>query len=283
LTTPRGRSEGGSVRGRRVIEPIAFAPQRALPFEVLTLRSLHARRPRDLTRPERPDFHIVFLATHGRGSHVVDFVRHPLRRGQLLTVAAGRVQQFASPSSFDALMLVVRPDAVKWRPELDGRVVTPTPQRLRLVTTLFEQLGAELGPDGGGSAELAARLVEAIGVACASAASSERTPRDLVGRFRRELEKHHRRSHEVAAYAAILRCTTRTLTRHCVTATGRTAKQIIDERVALEARRSLAHEDVTVVTLARTLGFASSTQFVKFFRRVTGETPTAFRARFVPR
>lgn len=271
------------MRAPRVIEPIAFAPQRALPIEVLTLRSLHARRPRDLTRPERPDFHIVFLATRGRGAHVVDFVRHPLRRGQLLTVAAGRVQEFAPASSFDALMLVVRPDAVRWRPELDGRVITPTPQRLRLVTALFEQLGAELGADGGGSAELAARLVEAIGLACATTTSAENERGDLVARFRRELEKHHRRSHEVAAYAAILRCTTRTLTRHAVASTGRTAKQIIDERVALEARRSLAHEDITVAALARSLGFASATQFVKFFRRVTGQTPTAFRSRFAPR
>ncbi|MFO0715141.1 MAG: helix-turn-helix domain-containing protein [Sandaracinus sp.] len=267
-------------RARRRIEAIAYAAHRPLPVEVLTLEALHARRPRDLSRPERPEFHLVLLATRGESFHVVDFVRHPIRRGQLLTVAAGCVQQFAPASSFDALMLVCKPDAVRWRPEPDTSVLTPSPQRLALLTSLFEGLERELAPEGGHAASVATRLADAIGAACAVTDAAPSEARDLVRRFRAALDKHVGETHEVAAYAAILRVHARTLTRHCLATTGLSAKQMIDERVSLEARRSLAHEDVPVAELAGALGFGSATQFVKFFRRLTGQTPSAFLARF---
>lgn len=102
---------------------------------------------------------------------------------------------------------------------------------------------------------------------------------EIFERFRAAVEREFRRAHEVAAYAAILRCSPRTLTRHCLDAVGRSAKRVIEDRVLLEARRSLAHEPITVAALAAQLGFSEATQLVKFFRRVSGETPGAFRER----
>ncbi len=121
--------------------------------------------------------------------------------------------------------------------------------------------------------------METIGAALLAGAPPPTEAQRLVERFRAELERHHRRAHEVSAYAAILRCTTRTLSRHCRQFAGQTPKQLIDQRLVLEARRSLAHEDRSAAALAGDLGFGSPTQFVKFFRRATGETPGAFRRR----
>ena len=73
----------------------------------------------------------------------------------------------------------------------------------------------------------------------------------------------------------------RTLTRHCMEWTGKPAKQLIDERVALEARRPPSRTgEGRLAELARQLGFADATQFGKFFRRLTGETPARFRRRY---
>jgi AraC-like DNA-binding protein len=69
----------------------------------------------------------------------------------------------------------------------------------------------------------------------------------------------------------------RTLTRACQAATGQPVKHVIDERVALEARRLLAHTDEPVAAIARRLGFSEPTNFGKFFTRHTGTTPGEFR------
>jgi AraC-like DNA-binding protein len=63
---------------------------------------------------------------------------------------------------------------------------------------------------------------------------------------------------------------------------GRSAKRVIDERVLLEARRRLAYGGESVTQLSEALGFPEATQFIKFFKRLSGETPAAFRSRVAP-
>ncbi len=246
---------------------------------MLTLRSLHARRPRDLTLPERQAFHILAVVTRGEGAHELDFVEHRLRRGQVMVVTAGQVQRFAPPSSFDARLLLFRPEVVAWTPRRGQPVVTLGRQRLAMVLMLLDALEAELAATGGRSVGVAARLVDAIWAAVDGDRPPGTDAARLVGRFLDELERLFPRSHEVATYAALLRVSTRTLARHCVAMTGRGPKHLIDERLSLEARRLLVHGDVPVQELSARLGFETPSHFSRFFKRVTAQSPIAFRDR----
>lgn len=95
--------------------------------------------------------------------------------------------------------------------------------------------------------------------------------------FRDELERSFDASRSVADYAARLGYSPRTLTRACQAATGRSAKQLADARVALQAQRLLAHTTLPVAAIARTLGFSEATNFGKFFIREAGCAPGDFR------
>jgi AraC-like DNA-binding protein len=97
-------------------------------------------------------------------------------------------------------------------------------------------------------------------------------------RFRRSLESGHPHSRRVEDYADQLGCSVRTLTRASLAVTGRTAKQVVDDRVALEARRLLACTTLSVAEIGRRLGFPEPTNFGRFFHREAGESPGAFRA-----
>jgi AraC-like DNA-binding protein len=70
----------------------------------------------------------------------------------------------------------------------------------------------------------------------------------------------------------------RTLTRACLAVTGRTAKQVVDDRVALEAQRLLACTELPVAEIGRRLGFGEPTNFGRFFHREAGLSPGAFRS-----
>ncbi len=61
-------------------------------------------------------------------------------------------------------------------------------------------------------------------------------------------------------------------------ATGRTAKEFVDDRVILEAKRLLAHDGTTVAECARRTGFDDPANFSKFFRSRCGLPPGAFTA-----
>ncbi|GAA2697348.1 helix-turn-helix domain-containing protein [Actinoplanes palleronii] len=58
---------------------------------------------------------------------------------------------------------------------------------------------------------------------------------------------------------------------------GVSGKELIDRRIVLEAQRLLAHSDHTAAQIAARLGFASATNFSKYFHTRTGVTPIAFR------
>jgi AraC-like DNA-binding protein len=58
---------------------------------------------------------------------------------------------------------------------------------------------------------------------------------------------------------------------------GRSAKQVVDLRVALEARRILVHSTASASAIGEQLGFSEPTNFQKFFKRQVGLTPEAFR------
>jgi AraC-like DNA-binding protein len=86
------------------------------------------------------------------------------------------------------------------------------------------------------------------------------------------------RTHRVADYAAALGYSVRTLTRATLAATGRTAKQHLDARILLEAKRLLVHTDASAAAVGAQLGFADAGDFTKFFRKRAGRTPLEFRA-----
>ena len=99
----------------------------------------------------------------------------------------------------------------------------------------------------------------------------------LVWRFEDLLDRHHADSRSPAWYASKLQTTRRTLARACRQSRDASPKRLIDSRVVLEAKRRLATTSDTVEAVGYDLGFSEPTNFVKFFKRVVGTTPEAFR------
>jgi AraC family transcriptional regulator, transcriptional activator of pobA len=58
---------------------------------------------------------------------------------------------------------------------------------------------------------------------------------------------------------------------------GKSASELISEQVTLEAKRYLIHTDRTVSEIAFALNFSDPSHFVKYFKKLIGETPQSFR------
>lgn len=63
----------------------------------------------------------------------------------------------------------------------------------------------------------------------------------------------------------------------CRELAGQSPLQIVHQRVLLEAKRGLIYTTMSVTQLADSLGFADPAYFARFFRRLTGVSPKAFR------
>jgi len=95
--------------------------------------------------------------------------------------------------------------------------------------------------------------------------------------FRQLIEVHYLRHWPIERYAQRLGLSTTSLNRLCLSVTGATAFDVVRERLALEARRRLQHNTGSVAALAAELGFKDPAYFSRFFRKLCGVSPTAFR------
>jgi AraC family transcriptional activator of pobA len=101
--------------------------------------------------------------------------------------------------------------------------------------------------------------------------------KSLLRRFKELVDKKYDTLHQVSDFSGLLNVTPGHLNDTVRLQTGKTATTLIHQRIALEAKRSLFHTDLSVKEIGYTLGFEDAAYFSRFFKRLTGETPAAFR------
>jgi AraC-like DNA-binding protein len=253
-----------------------------------TLRELSESAP---VGPLRLDHHLLSLVTAGHGSHQVDFVGHASRPGTLVWARPGQVVCYGRQTGLDAIL-------VAWSADLFSALhVTavgltdpfgPTYWQLAgededAVINEVSQLVVDYERHRGG--DLPAELLRHQLAVLMLRVALLPTPGYPTGRehatfrqFRLDVERSYTITRRVEDYAAGLDCSVRTLTRACLAATGRSAKQVIDDRAALEAKRLLSCTELPVAEIGQRLGFPEPTNFGRFFHREVGTSPGSFRA-----
>lgn len=98
-----------------------------------------------------------------------------------------------------------------------------------------------------------------------------------LARYAQMIETHFSRQHRVGWYAGRLGVTAAHLNSIAQTLAGKTALQLIHERLLLEARRELIYTTRPVSAIADSLGFADPGYFTRFFKRLAGPSPKDFR------
>ncbi len=101
--------------------------------------------------------------------------------------------------------------------------------------------------------------------------------RRLAGRYSALLERDFRSGKGVAEYARALGVTPTHLTRVCKQTCGRSASDLLHDRVIFEARLLLSETRMPISRVSEALGFTSAAYFTRAFQHRTGKTPSAFR------
>jgi AraC family transcriptional activator of pobA len=102
---------------------------------------------------------------------------------------------------------------------------------------------------------------------------------ELFSRLRASVEENYKAQWSVAQHAAALNVTESRLNRLCVKLTGKSAFDLLQQRLMLEARRRLTYVPASISSIAYELGFQDPAYFSRAFKRATGMTPKGFRER----
>lgn len=82
---------------------------------------------------------------------------------------------------------------------------------------------------------------------------------------------------DVETYASRIHISSKQLNRICKEITGQTAARILEARIHLEASRLLHYTSRSVKEISYELGFGEPSYFIKFYRRISKQTPHQYR------
>ncbi|ERS81761.1 MULTISPECIES: helix-turn-helix domain-containing protein [unclassified Halomonas] len=153
--------------------------------------------------------------------------------------------------------------------QVDEEYRHPAPGRERLLGALCDALVVE-----------ASRLSVPPGDAARSP-GPRREARSLrhLKHYQALIEQQFRQQPSVERFAEQLGMTSAHLNLLCRRLAGRSALQLLHERLLLEAKRQLTYTNMTVGQVADSLGFSEPAYFTRFFKRLTGFSPRDFRRR----
>lgn len=100
---------------------------------------------------------------------------------------------------------------------------------------------------------------------------------EIFSQFTDLLEKHHKKEREISFYADKMFITPKYLSQVIKDFTNKTALDIIEEYVISEAKSMLLSTNLTIQQISDELNFPSQSVFGKYFKRVTGKSPTEYR------
>lgn len=224
-----------------------------------------------------------------------DFVDFPLSAGSMIFIRPGQLHTWRGDmSGLDLLVISFKPELLSpteihslpyFAPTATPFLATDESNR-PLLSNPFTTLHQHYESFGESNRELLASyvrvlLTEAKRLYPADSPSAETSSAmQLSKAFHLAVEQRYLTDRTTQPYANRLGVTANHLTRVIRQTSGMTPGEILRDRLTLEAKRLLAHTNLTVGETAQKLGFLSAAQFSNWFKREAGVSPDQFRRDF---
>jgi AraC family transcriptional activator of pobA len=261
----------------------------------LHCESIPARSSRNaweiLPHRHRSYFQVLYQSA-GSGECLTADACSPLRPPVVVTIPPGAVHGFRFSDDVEGWVLTVAGErvlsVVEAAPEVGGLLVRPQVIELAgreaepAIGSAFSMISSELmGLRPARGVLMDAQLRSIVILLARLAESRDGSPASAALRhavqFREQLDSSYREEHSAGFYAHRLGISHTHLNRVCHAAFGKTALEVIHDRLVLEASRDLALTAMTVQDISRSLGFDDGAYFSRLFKKVAGTSPMSFR------
>lgn len=253
-----------------------------------------------LHRPHRHSFYHLVFFTKGKGYHTIDFQKFNVVPGQIYFMIPGQVHSWHFEGVTDGYVVhfnegffrnfLHNSHYLEQFPFFSGVTedgVCQLPIGVQEpVISCFERMLAEITANDAQNLDMIRLLLLQTFIlvhrSC-SAGQQKKVPQQkllLLRNFQQAIEKLYRTVRLPKEYAELLYVTPNHLNALCQDLLGKTAGELIRDRVLLEAKRLLTNADLSVTEIAYDLNFTDNSYFNRFFKKYVGCTPDEFRKSF---
>jgi AraC-like DNA-binding protein len=263
---------------------------RSGPIEIVHFLS---ESPEHLTSPAQQNEQFIFTwFVRGSGLITIDFTDHRVESDRLF---------FLQPHSVYSLDTLVETTLEGWHLSINGHYLQESGSNLSDLLFELRNIGSlripvenahrldrlfyflqmelrSLSPDSGQvvNSYLTILLSEFKKFSTASDTRLKRHD-TRYDEFLELINKEFRDIRDIETYAAKIHISSKQLNRICKEASGQTAARILETRIHLEASRLLHYTDRSVKEISYELGFGEPSYFIKFYRRISKQTPHQYR------
>lgn len=289
------------------IPHIPFQKQKAdgIDFEIFSLQDLYARDKNQLDHsislPHRVNFPLIIFISEGKGHHFIDFKKYPFQKGSIIFIAKEQVQSFEPHPSIEGFIILFTENfiwntvdfskslnySLLYNYHSNSPVLNPEDMPNEEFFSLTNQIHQEYNhPDHFGKEEIISSLMNFLFLKAERIFRKDLNPKrekKLVkpfNSFRNLLIKNYKTTRNANDYAKMMNISYKHLNDICKAVLGQTAKGFIDNYLILETKRHLASADISIKELTFEMGFDEPTNFIKFFKKHTQQTPSQFKKTF---
>jgi AraC family transcriptional activator of pobA len=249
--------------------------------------------------PHRHNFYTVIWPFTATGKHVVDFKEYQIIRDHIFFVSPWQVHQILSDPNPTGYVILFTPEFLdkssirsdfisnlKLFQNIDETPPLPVGETMaaRLKTFADSMMSAYISKDD--------MFLETVGaylklflIECNNHCSltpdnntqSFEVSKNLIRNFRDLVENHHHKWHQVKDYADALSVTPNYLNEVIKSSVNMSAKDFIQHRLILEAKRMVIYTGKSGKEIGFDLGFEDPSHFSKFFKSNTNQSLAEFR------
>jgi len=269
-------------------------------FSIKKLEDLYRMKHGESDIPHRHDYYTIIFFEKGEGTHIVDFTEYKIEDNTIYFIVPGQMHQVI-PTSEPKGWTMKFTDEFLISNSISDKLIngiylfnefgqSPPLSINEIQKSVYLNIIAQIDYF---SESLESYTQEAVGALmklffiqsnnhCSLQKNDNpqlmETTNQLLHLFKQLLNKHYTSMHMVSDYASKLNVTADYLNKTVKSITGKSAKDHIQSKIIIEAKRSLLFSDISSKELAYELGFEESAHFNNFFKKITAQTPSEFRA-----
>lgn len=249
--------------------------------------------------PHRHNYYTIVLVKKARGLHKIDFHQYSLADNQIYFISPGQVHQIIEDRRsmgyaivFSQRFLLENNIPARFLENLGlFRLFGESPaldldeSELQILSAYAEEMLGLYQSNSNFKTEAIGALLQLLlirsnNLCCLPILDTQSMEAGnvLIRRFKQLLEDNYKQWHSAAEYAAQLNITPDHLSKVLKSLTGRTAKEHIQGRITTAAKRMLYFSELSTKEIGFELGFSEPANFSAFFKKCTGESPSAFRS-----
>ena len=250
--------------------------------------------------PHRHNYYTVILVQQAQGHHVVDFNEYELREAQAWFVSPGQVHQLveSAPSKgfamvFSSHFLVENNIPLAFIDDLNlfhdygqSPPLDLSEAQLQQLVEYCAQMEKWHQSANAFKERALGALMELFLISCNNIcptpfdnAHHHEAGNSILKQFEALVEANYQNWHASSQYAEALHITPDHLNRTVKSLIGKTAKEYIQSRITVAAKRMLYFSDQSNKEIGYALGFSEPGNFSAFFKKCTGQSPSDFKAR----